>query len=285
MRKALGLVLGIHLMATGLVKAQTTETENKDGLNGRQVVTGTGAALGLGGAVLARVNLENMLSVYQRNAVKAFETNLDEGVRLNSTEIDRVARSIKTGDEVRITFRTSEGEERKVRISQLTKRKDEISQELARLRFRLLTITSKNPSMQVNGLSIQIRDNMIVHADLEKQLKDLHSGVTRIETRTATRVVDMNGHSVRELELFMMEKSRVGKHVLMVERVPRAARLEMAQMKRMMRGNIIAAAIGGAVVLEELVAGVLGDGLDSMMDSTVYVPVLQDAASAEQKAQ
>lgn len=281
MRKAVGIILGVHLLATGMAKAQS-ENAYQDASTGRTVVAGAGVALMVGGTVMSRLNVENMLSVYQRHAVKAFDTTQASGVRLGINDIGHVAREIREGDEVRITYKTSEAEERKIRISQLEKRKHDINNELRRLRTRLLNLNKQNAAMQLNGISMQIRDNMVIMTDLDKQVADLRSGATRIDLRSATRVVDMNHHSVRELEMFLMEKSRVGKNVLTIERVPRAARMEIAQMKRMMRGNIIVAVIGGAVIAEELVSGILGDNLDSMLDSSVYVPVLEDATSAEQ---
>ncbi|MBX3018808.1 MAG: hypothetical protein KF767_13030 [Bdellovibrionaceae bacterium] len=281
MRKALGIVLGVHLLATGMAKAES-DHRYEDASTGRTIVAGAGVTLMTGGALMSRLNVENMLSVYQRHAVKAFETTQTRGVRLDMNDIDRVARGLEAGDEVRITYRTSDAEERKIRISQIEKRKGEINAELGRLRTRLLNLTKSNAAMQLNGISMQIRDNMIILSDLDKQIVDLRSGATVIDMRSATRVVDMNQHSVRQLEMFLLEKSRAGKNVLAIERVPRAARMEIAQMKRMMRGNIIVAVVGGAIIAEELVSGFLGDSVDSMIDSSVYVPVLEDATSAEQ---
>lgn len=280
MRKALGIIIGMHVLAIGL-SAKAESPQQEAGPGGTALV-GTGIALAGGGATLSLINLENMVRVYQRNAVKAFDSQDLRGTRLGSGDIGRVAGEVRTGDEVRITYRTSDAEERKIRIAQLEKRRGEINGELRRLRTRLLDLRRQDAVTQLNGISMQIRDNMLILTDLDDQVRDLRSGKTAIDLRSATRVVDMQHHSVRELEMFLMEKSRAGKNVLTIERVPRAARMEMAQMKRAMRGNIVVAVLGGALIVEEIASGVLGDGLDSLIDSTVYVPVLQDAASAEQ---
>lgn len=284
MRKALSLALGIHLLATGLVKAQTSD-DLGDRHDGGQIVMGTGGILAVGGAGLAKLNVERMLKVYQRASVRTFETANIDGTRLNTNDIGRVANEVRAGDEIRITFRTSEIEERRLRISQLSQRKDEISREMERLRRQLRSIRNNAGATQIHSLSVQLRDHQYMLADIENQLLDMRRGVTPVDTRVVTRVVDMKQHTVRELEMFLIEKSRIGKNVLTIERIPRSARLEVAQMQRMMRGQIAVAVLGGAIILEELLGGFIGDGVDSMIDSAVYVPVMKEAAnaSADQK--
>lgn len=273
MIKAFGLVLGIQALAAGVVIAQDKETE-KNGLSGHQVVVGAGAIATTTGAGLARLNFEKMFEIYQRNSIKAFSTNELNGVLLRGREIQDIARDVRAGDEVRITYRTSELEERQVRISQIEKRTKEIERELQRLRLRVVTSSSSNP-MQAHSLAMQMRDNNVILGLLKNQITDLQSGATRIDTRTATSVVDMRSYTAKELEMFLMQKSRLGKNVLVIERIPRAARLEVAQIQKLMRGQIVVALIGGVILVEELASGILGDSADNLLNSKVYVPELK----------
>lgn len=273
MRKGLSVLVGLQILALGISQAQTSENT---GLSGHQITVGASAIGVIAAGNGAWIGIERMQEIYLRHSVKAYQANTIDGSLLSTDEVHWISKQAKVGDEVRITYRSTEIEERQTRISQLDKRRKEILSEIGRLRDRMMRLRGSQQAAVMNSMSMQISDNAFSLSEVDHQLNDLKSGATRIDPRVATRVLDLSKHSPRELETYLIGKSVAGKNVIQVEVIPRASRMEVAKIQRALRGQMIVGLISGIILLEEISVGLLGDQVDTLKNSKVFVPVLAE---------
>lgn len=268
MKKTVFVALALHLAAAGIARADEKSTGDSP-----LVAAGLmnlGAGVGVGGGLLASAQYLKILEIYQRNSETIFAAKVDSGSLLSSHQIGDIVNSASQGDEIHITYRTAAGEEARIRLEQLEKRKARIDSEIAAIRAKL-TNQGQNSQATHARLSLLLEKEM-ERDTLNDSMKSLRAA-PELNTRSMTRVVDMNRHSTRDLEMFLIDKNAKGKKVLQVTRISRASRFELAQARRLFHGSMVVSILGATVLLEELTRSVLSDDKEEL-DIPVFAPAM-----------
>lgn len=239
----------------------------------------TSGAVTIVSAAGASFTYNKMLETYNNSSTELFAKAADRKTLISRSEIAQAASKFRQGDELRITYLTSEAEERAIRISQLESRHITVRADINRVRNQIVKLNKAGKVSEAAISGNQLRDLNILIRSVEDDLHSLKVLGVSVTSRVTMRSVDLDLTKIQDAERFLYNKVHAGKDILKIERVSAARRQRVSGLRALTVVQVGIMAVGGIVTLQQVFGGDQETALDDeLAGGTIYAPELKTRA-------
>lgn len=263
---------GLSLLMTGLTvmsfnfKAQADENDNQTDLS--QVIGGT--AVAAASVTTLSWTLLKMKAIHAQASLAELAKESDSsGLKIGSRDLQDITRKIKSGDEVHISYMSSEAEQRRIEMAQTKMQHDQLLRRQHQLQVQLHAASGDQALILAN----EVRDLAKMVDMSEHRLHELEAQTVKSTPKQVVRIFDMSEARPLDVEEFLLEKMKSGRRIIKIERVDQQKRSSFRNMRIAMGGQLILATLSGLMVMEEILESKT-DSQEHIKGSSLYTPIL-----------